>query len=59
MLAAAATDCCRTAAFLLPAMHRLLGLPRGTTRPLVVAPTGELAAQIVERSRALAGRSDR
>ncbi|HUT78444.1 MAG TPA: DEAD/DEAH box helicase, partial [Polyangia bacterium] len=46
VLAAAATGSGKTAAFVLPILHRLLGKPRGTTRALVLAPTRELAAQI-------------
>ncbi len=38
----------KTAAFLLPILHRLMDKPRGTTRALILAPTRELAAQIVE-----------
>src|SRR5689334_8186975 len=38
----------KTAAFLLPILHRLIDRPRGTTRALVLTPTRELAAQIVE-----------
>ena len=38
----------KTAAFLLPILHRLLDKPRGTTRALVLTPTRELAAQILE-----------
>lgn len=48
LLACAATGSGKTAAFLLPIMHRLLELPRGKTRGLVLAPTRELALQIVE-----------
>ena len=47
-LGAAATGSGKTAAFLLPIMHRLLEKPRGKTRALVLAPTRELAAQIIE-----------
>ena len=42
----------KTAAFLLPILHRLIGTPRGTTRALVLTPTRELAAQILEAPRA-------
>src|SRR5689334_20612733 len=38
----------KTAAFLLPILHRLIDKARGTTRALVLTPTRELAAQIVE-----------
>ena len=36
----------KTAAFLLPLLHRLLDLPRGRTRALILSPTRELAEQI-------------
>src|SRR6476661_694636 len=36
----------KTAAFLLPILHKLIEQPRGTTRALVLTPTRELAAQI-------------
>jgi len=48
VLACAATGSGKTAAFLLPILHQLMEKPRGTTRALVVTPTRELAAQIVE-----------
>ena len=48
VLACAMTGSGKTAAFLLPVLHRLIGKPRGTTRALVLSPTRELAAQIVE-----------
>jgi ATP-dependent RNA helicase RhlE len=48
LLACAMTGSGKTAAFLLPILHRLLKLPRGKTRSLIVAPTRELAAQIHE-----------
>ena len=35
-------------AFLLPILQRLIDKPRGTTRALVLTPTRELAAQILE-----------
>src|SRR5438132_10661862 len=38
----------KTAAFLLHILHKLTGETRGTTRALVLTPTRELAAQIVE-----------
>ena len=48
VLARAMTGSGKTAAFLLPILHRLLGRPRGTTRVLILTPTRELAAQIAE-----------
>lgn len=48
LLACAATGSGKTAAFLLPILQRLLDKPRGRTRALVVAPTRELAAQILQ-----------
>jgi ATP-dependent RNA helicase RhlE len=47
LLACAVTGSGKTAAFLLPIMHRLMDRPRGTTRALVIAPTRELALQIL------------
>ncbi len=48
MLACAMTGSGKTYAFLLPIMHQLLAKPRGVTRALVITPTRELAAQILE-----------
>ena len=48
VLACAQTGSGKTAAFLLPILHKLIDKPRGTTRALVIAPTRELAAQILE-----------
>jgi ATP-dependent RNA helicase RhlE len=47
VLACAMTGSGKTAAFLLPILHRLIEKPRGTTRALVLTPTRELAAQIL------------
>jgi ATP-dependent RNA helicase RhlE len=47
VLACASTGSGKTAAFLLPIVHRLMERPRGLTRALVITPTRELAAQIV------------
>ncbi|HTG35672.1 MAG TPA: DEAD/DEAH box helicase [Thermoanaerobaculia bacterium] len=58
VLACAMTGSGKTAAFLLPILHRLKEKPRGTTRVLVLAPTRELAAQIVEHMTALAKFTD-
>ena len=38
----------KTFAFLLPILQQLMDKPRGTTRALVITPTRELAAQILE-----------
>jgi ATP-dependent RNA helicase RhlE len=54
VLACAMTGSGKTAAFLLPILHRLIAKPRGTTRALVLTPTRELAAQIDEHLRQLA-----
>ena len=48
VLASAVTGSGKTAAFLLPILHQLIDKPRGTTRALVITPTRELAAQILE-----------
>src|SRR3989304_5553406 len=54
VMATAVTGSGKTAAFLLPILHQLIGKPRGTTRALVLAPTRELAVQIVDHLRDLA-----
>ena len=54
LLACAMTGSGKTAAFLLPILHRLMKKPRGVTRALVITPTRELAAQIEEHLRELA-----
>jgi ATP-dependent RNA helicase RhlE len=46
LIATAQTGTGKTGAFLLPILHQLLDLPRGTTRALVITPTRELAQQI-------------
>jgi ATP-dependent RNA helicase RhlE len=48
LLACAMTGSGKTVAFLLPILHHLVGKPRGHTRALVLTPTRELAAQILE-----------
>src|ERR1700741_4007671 len=54
LLACAQTGSGKPAAFLLPILHRLIGKPRRTTRVLILTPTRELAAQILEDFNALA-----
>ena len=54
VIASAQTGSGKTAAFLLPIVHRLLDRPRRTTKALVLAPTRELAAQILDDFNALA-----
>ena len=54
LLACAQTGSGKTAAFLLPIMHRLMDKPRRTTRALILTPTRELAAQIIEDFNAFA-----
>jgi ATP-dependent RNA helicase RhlE len=54
VLACAMTGSGKTAAFLLPILHRLSPKKRGATRALILTPTRELAAQIEEHARALA-----
>jgi ATP-dependent RNA helicase RhlE len=54
LLASAQTGSGKTAAFLLPILHKLIDRPRRTTRALILTPTRELAAQILEDLNALA-----
>src|SRR5260370_8710965 len=46
LLATAQTGTGKTAAYLLPILHRLLALPHGTSQVLIITPTRELAQQI-------------
>ena len=48
VLACAMTGSGKTAAFLLPIVNQLMERPRGATRALVLVPTRELAAQVLE-----------
>jgi ATP-dependent RNA helicase RhlE len=48
ILACAMTGSGKTAAFILPILHNLIERPRGKTRALVITPTRELAAQILD-----------
>jgi len=54
VLACAMTGSGKTIAFLLPILHRLLTKHRGATRALIITPTRELAAQILEELNAIA-----
>lgn len=54
ILACATTGSGKTAAFLLPIVNDLITKRRGTTRALVLAPTRELAVQIVEACNSMA-----
>ncbi len=54
VMACAQTGSGKTAAFLLPIINRLIERPRRTTKALVLAPTRELAAQILEDFNGLA-----
>jgi ATP-dependent RNA helicase RhlE len=54
VLACAMTGSGKTAAFLLPILHRLMKQPRGRTRALVLSPTRELTAQIAQELESLA-----
>ena len=46
VIATAQTGTGKTAAFLLPILHRLMHLPHGSTQVLILTPTRELAQQI-------------
>jgi ATP-dependent RNA helicase RhlE len=54
LLACAMTGSGKTYAFLLPILHQLMEKPRGVTRALVLTPTRELAAQILESQKDVA-----
>jgi ATP-dependent RNA helicase RhlE len=54
LVATAQTGTGKTAAFLLPVLHGLLGRPRGSTGALILTPTRELAQQIELVCRGLA-----
>jgi ATP-dependent RNA helicase RhlE len=54
VMACAMTGSGKTAAFLLPILHRLAVRPRGATRALILSPTRELAAQTQEQLESLA-----
>jgi ATP-dependent RNA helicase RhlE len=54
VLGCAQTGSGKTAAFLLPIIQHLIDRPRGATRALVLTPTRELAAQVLEDLKDLA-----
>ena len=54
LIGTAQTGTGKTAAFVLPILHRLLNGPRRVTRALIVTPTRELAEQINDTIRSLA-----
>ena len=54
VLACAQTGSGKTVAFLLPILEHLMTKPRRVTRALIVTPTRELAAQILQELQALA-----
>jgi ATP-dependent RNA helicase RhlE len=54
LIACAQTGSGKTAAFLAPIIHRLIDRPRRVTKALVLSPTRELAAQILDDCNALA-----
>src|SRR4051812_27697518 len=54
VVATAQTGTGKTAAFVLPVLHRLLEQPRGTGSALVLTPTRELAQQVEGVLRGLA-----
>ena len=54
VLACAMTGSGKTAAFVLPILHQLLERPRRTTRALILTPTRELAAQVLQELNDLA-----
>jgi ATP-dependent RNA helicase RhlE len=54
VLACAMTGSGKTAAFVLPILQKLIDTPRGATRALILTPTRELAAQVLESVNELA-----
>ncbi len=53
LIGTAQTGTGKTAAFVLPILHKLLACQRGLTRALIITPTRELAEQIHETFRSL------
>lgn len=58
VIASAQTGTGKTAAFLLPILHRLLDMPRRVTHALIITPTRELAQQIDDVCLGLAYHTD-
>jgi ATP-dependent RNA helicase RhlE len=58
VLASAETGSGKSAAFGLPILNKLIDMPRGKTRALILAPTRELAEQIATHLKALAKYTD-
>jgi len=60
ILGSAETGTGKTAAYLLPALHRLLALPAHGHAPrlLILVPTRELALQVAEQAKPLSARTD-
>src|SRR5262249_13166989 len=58
LIATAQTGTGKTAAFLLPILHRRMDLPRGAPQALVITPTRELAQQIDDVCLGLAYHTD-
>ena len=54
VIATAQTGTGKTAAFLLPVLHRLIDQPRGYSKAIILSPTRELAEQIGDVCRGLA-----
>src|SRR6266480_3461302 len=54
LIATAQTGTGKTAAFLLPILHKLIDQPRGRAHALIVTPTRELATQIDDVCRGVA-----
>ncbi len=57
LIATAQTGTGKTAAFLLPILTQILGLPRRSLHAMVISPTRELAQQINDVCKELAGRA--
>lgn len=58
LIASSQTGTGKTAAFLLPILHRLLSKPKGRLKVLILEPTRELASQVEEQMDGLAKFTD-